>query len=154
MCVQIHTVCELTHCVQNYTVVPFAYNMKKFPSLEFFTLTPWLAWLTNMRYARTPGIPRFAKTTIYIFLLVTLHMTNWELKLIATKCFIWFEHCLADPTFPLLAPVRNVFKIGDLIRQKVTNSPIRTIKITRIAKGHSWKNLPSIFLNAKFILRC
>ena len=51
MCVQIHTVCELTHGVQNYTVVPFAYNMKKFPSLEFFTLTPWLAWLTNMRYA-------------------------------------------------------------------------------------------------------
>ena len=36
MCVQIHTVCELTHGVQNYTVVPFAYNMKKFPSLEFF----------------------------------------------------------------------------------------------------------------------
>ena len=36
MYVQIHTVCELTHSVQNYTVVPFAYNMKKFPSLEFF----------------------------------------------------------------------------------------------------------------------
>ena len=36
MCVQIHTVCELIHGVQNYTVVPFAYNMKKFPSLEFF----------------------------------------------------------------------------------------------------------------------
>ena len=36
MCVQIHTVCELTHDIQNYTVVPFAYNMKKFPSLEFF----------------------------------------------------------------------------------------------------------------------
>ena len=35
MCVQIHTVCELTHCVQNYTVVPFPNNMKKFPSLEF-----------------------------------------------------------------------------------------------------------------------
>ena len=36
MCVQIQTVCELTHGVQNYTVVPFAYNMKKFPSLDFF----------------------------------------------------------------------------------------------------------------------
>ena len=36
MCVQIHTVCELTHGVQNYTVVPFAYNMKKFPSLKLF----------------------------------------------------------------------------------------------------------------------
>ena len=36
MCVQIHTVYELTHGIQNYTVVPFAYNMKKFPSLEFF----------------------------------------------------------------------------------------------------------------------
>ena len=47
MCVQIQTVCELTHGVQNYTVVPFSYNMKK---MIFFTLTPWLVWLTNMRY--------------------------------------------------------------------------------------------------------
>ena len=50
MCVQIHTVCELTHGVQNYTVVPFAFNMKKILSLEIFTLTPWPMWLTIMRY--------------------------------------------------------------------------------------------------------
>ena len=56
MCV-VHTVCELTHGVQHYTVVPFAYNMKKFPSLEYFTLTPWLAWLTNMRYAPSSSQP-------------------------------------------------------------------------------------------------
>ena len=36
MCVQIHTVCELTHGVQNYTVVPFAWNMKKIPLTGIF----------------------------------------------------------------------------------------------------------------------
>ena len=36
MYVQIHTVCELTHSVQNYTVVPFAYNMKKIPLTWIF----------------------------------------------------------------------------------------------------------------------
>ena len=34
--VKLHTVCELTHGVHNYTVVSFTYNMKKFPSLDFF----------------------------------------------------------------------------------------------------------------------
>ena len=28
--------CKRTHCVQNYTGVPFAFNMKKFLSLEIF----------------------------------------------------------------------------------------------------------------------
>ena len=36
MCVKLHTVCELTHSVQNFTGVPCAFNMKKFPSLEKF----------------------------------------------------------------------------------------------------------------------
>ena len=28
--------CDITHCVQNYTVVPFAFNLEKFPSLDKF----------------------------------------------------------------------------------------------------------------------
>ena len=35
LCVKLHyvcksTVCEITHCVQNYTRVPFVFNMEKF----------------------------------------------------------------------------------------------------------------------------
>ena len=46
MCVQIHTVCELTHGVQNYTVVPFAYNMKKIPLTWIFlhSRRDWRDW--------------------------------------------------------------------------------------------------------------
>ena len=36
MCVKLHTVCELTHSVQNFTWVHCAFNMIKFPSLEKF----------------------------------------------------------------------------------------------------------------------
>ena len=36
MYVKLHTVCELTHSVQNFTGVPCAFNMKKFPSLKIF----------------------------------------------------------------------------------------------------------------------
>ena len=36
MCVKLHTVCELTHSVQNFTGVPCLFNMKKFLSLEKF----------------------------------------------------------------------------------------------------------------------
>ena len=36
MCVKIHTVCELTHSVQNFTWVPCAFNMKQIPSFENF----------------------------------------------------------------------------------------------------------------------
>ena len=46
MYVQIHTVCELTHSVQNYTVVPFAYNMKKIPLTWIFlhSRRDWRDW--------------------------------------------------------------------------------------------------------------
>ena len=36
MCVQIQTLCKLTHGVQNYTLVPFAYNMNKIPLTWIF----------------------------------------------------------------------------------------------------------------------
>ena len=36
LCTKLHTVYKITHCVQNYTGVPFAFNMKKFLSLEIF----------------------------------------------------------------------------------------------------------------------
>ena len=43
MCVQIHALCELPHGVQNYTVVPFAYNMKlAVQNSSIGDLVPWL----------------------------------------------------------------------------------------------------------------
>ena len=40
MCVQLDTVCkivcEIIHCMQDYTRVPFAFNMGKFTSLKSF----------------------------------------------------------------------------------------------------------------------
>ena len=34
--VKLHTMCKITHCVQNYTGVPVAFNVEKFLSLGFF----------------------------------------------------------------------------------------------------------------------
>ena len=57
MCVKLHTVCKVTHCVQSYTLCvklhteyksSFTFIVKNSPHLNFFTPTPWL---TNMRYA-------------------------------------------------------------------------------------------------------
>ena len=48
VCKTTQTVCELTHCGQNYT---FRIEYEKNP-LKLFTLTSWLAWLTNIRYAK------------------------------------------------------------------------------------------------------
>ena len=52
--------CKVTHCVQSYTLYvklhteyksSFTLIVKKnSPNLKYFTLTPWLTWLTNMRY--------------------------------------------------------------------------------------------------------
>ena len=41
-----------TLCVKLHTEYKssFTFIVKKFLSLEIFTLTPWLTWLTNMRY--------------------------------------------------------------------------------------------------------
>ena len=39
---------EITHCLQNYTGIPFAFNLEtNSPNYTIFTLTPWV---TNMRY--------------------------------------------------------------------------------------------------------
>ena len=69
-CVKLHsvklrTVCKITHCVYNYTLCtkfhrgPFhVWYGKNSPHFNIFTLTPWVAWVTNMRYAfSTPIYP-------------------------------------------------------------------------------------------------
>ena len=86
LCGKLHTVCKFTHCESNYTLwvkwhtvckmthslwnntlckkvlsgVLFALIVKKFLSVNFFTLAPLLMLLTNMRYGSTLPILSFS----------------------------------------------------------------------------------------------
>ena len=54
LCVKSHTVCEITHILQDSTGVPFTLNMEKNSShFNIFTLTPLVALATNIRCAKT-----------------------------------------------------------------------------------------------------
>ena len=60
LCVKLHTVCQITHCVSNYTlrnytwgpfVDTFRVNCQKIPlTWKNFPQTPFAAFVTNMRY--------------------------------------------------------------------------------------------------------
>ena len=65
MCVKLHTVCELTHSVQNFTGVPCAFNMKKILSLEKF-YTHAVTDVTDKYQVWEPYIYGYVQKT-YIF---------------------------------------------------------------------------------------